>query len=69
MSIFNLDPIAAKCSRAGCTAVATTTLVWANPKIHKNGKSKTWLTCKEHLDYLRSFLSDRSFLLEEKVFS
>jgi hypothetical protein len=69
MSIFNLDPIAAKCSRAGCTSSATTSLVWANPGIHKNGKTKTWLSCQDHLDYLRSFLTDRSFLLEEKDFS
>jgi hypothetical protein len=68
MSIFNLDPIAAKCSRAGCTADAMTTLVWANPAIHKNGRTKTWLSCQEHLGYLRSFLTDRNFLLEEKVF-
>lgn len=69
MSIFNLDPIAAKCSRAGCTERATTTLVWANPSIHKEGRTKSWLSCDEHLEYLRSFLTDRSFLLEEKVFS
>jgi hypothetical protein len=69
MSIFNLDPIVSKCSRAGCTASATTSLVWANPGIHRDGKSKTWLSCQEHLDFLRSFLTDRSLLLEEKGFS
>jgi hypothetical protein len=68
MSIFNLDPIKAQCSRAGCTQAATTSLIWANPSIHKEGKSKTWLSCKEHLEYLRSFLSDRSFLLKEGDF-
>ena len=68
MSIFGLDPIEAKCSRAGCTEPASTSLVWANPKIHRDGKSKTWLSCDEHLDYLRSFLTDRSFLLGESAF-
>jgi hypothetical protein len=69
MSIFNLDPIDAKCSRAGCTQSATTSLTWANPSIHRDGKSKTWLSCSEHLEYLRSFLADRSFLLKESNFS
>jgi hypothetical protein len=69
MSIFNLDPIAAMCSRAGCTQTATTSLIWANPSIHQDGKTKTWLSCPEHLDYLRSFLTDRTFLVKESDFS
>jgi hypothetical protein len=69
MSIFNLDPIDAMCSRAGCTEPATTSLIWANPNIHQDGKSKTWLACQEHLGYLRSILTDRSFLLKETDFS
>jgi hypothetical protein len=69
MSIFNLDPIQAKCSRAGCSQPAKKSLIWANPSIHKNGKSKTWLSCEEHLEYLRAFLTDRSFLKQEGDFS
>jgi len=69
MSIFNLDPLEAKCSRAGCTRSATKSLLWTNPSIHRDGKTKTWLSCEEHLDYLRGFLTDRSFLLEEAEFS
>jgi hypothetical protein len=69
MSLFNLDALEAKCSRAGCTQSATTSLVWANPSIHRDGKSKTWLACDDHVEYLRSFLTDRSFLVSESDFS
>jgi hypothetical protein len=68
MSIFNLDPIQAQCSRAGCTQSASTSLIWANPSIHKDGRTKTWLACHEHLDYLRSFLTERAFLIQEGDF-
>jgi len=68
MSIFNLDPDESQCSRAGCTQSASASLVWANPRIHQDGKTKTWLACDEHLDYLKGFLTDRSFLLEESDF-
>jgi hypothetical protein len=68
MSIFSLDPIEAQCSRAGCNESATTSLIWANPNIHRDGRTKTWLSCEAHLEYLRGFLTDRSFLLEEKGF-
>lgn len=50
-----------ECSRAGCRAVAHWAIQWRNPKIHELGRHKTWLACDEHLDYLRDFLSARSF--------
>ncbi len=52
------------CSRVGCDAEATSAILWRNPKIHDEGRRKTWLACDEHLEYLRDFLAARSFPLE-----
>jgi hypothetical protein len=32
--------------------------------IHCDGRTKTWLACGEHLEYLSEFLIARSFLRE-----
>ncbi len=53
-----------ECSRAGCRAEATAAIRWRNPKIHAADRRKTWLACDEHLEYLRDFLSARSFPVE-----
>lgn len=50
-----------ECSRAKCRAEADWAIQWRNPKIHTEDRRKTWLACAEHLDTLRSFLTDRSF--------
>jgi hypothetical protein len=49
------------CSRAGCTATALWRIDWRNPRIHTGDRSKTWLACDEHVDYLREFLAAREF--------
>jgi hypothetical protein len=54
----------ATCSRAGCRTPATWRLDWRNPRIHTEGRVKTWLSCDEHVDYLREFLAARDFPLE-----
>lgn len=51
------------CSRAGCREAATWRLDWRNPRIHAEGRVKTWLACDEHVDYLREFLATRDFPL------
>lgn len=53
-----------KCSRAGCTANASALVVWRNPKIHKDGRTKTWLTCTAHIEFFREYLDARGFFLE-----
>jgi hypothetical protein len=55
-----------KCSRAGCSAEATQLVVWRNPAIHTDGRTKTWLACAEHVDFLREYLGARNFLLQVK---
>jgi hypothetical protein len=50
-----------RCSRAGCSADATTTVNWRNPKIHSADRVKVWLACDEHADYLRDYLKARDF--------
>ncbi len=55
------DAIAPRCSRARCRAAATWALHWRNPRIHVDGRTKTWLACASHADELRAFLDDRGF--------
>ena len=50
-----------RCSRAGCTATATTRIEWRNPRIHDASRTKVWLACDEHREYLVDFLEARSF--------
>ena len=54
-------PVAAQCSRAKCGLAATQSLQWRNPRIHTDGRSKTWLACDEHTSVLVAFLTDRGF--------
>lgn len=55
------DSVDLKCSRAGCDAAATVALNWRNPKIHDASRTKTWLACDVHKEYLTEFLRARSF--------
>jgi hypothetical protein len=52
------------CSAKGCTAPASWSLLWNNPKLHTPERRKTWLACDEHKQSLGDFLSARSFLRE-----
>ncbi|MCC2032007.1 hypothetical protein [Microbacterium allomyrinae] len=64
MSTTADEPVApATCSRAGCRAPAAWRIDWRNPRIHTEGRTKTWVACDEHRDYLREFLAARSFPL------
>ncbi|MCU1636037.1 MAG: hypothetical protein JWQ68_1276 [Cryobacterium sp.] len=56
-------PDGVSCSRAACNLPATWRLEWRNPRIHKEGRVKTWLACDEHLEFLREFLAARDFPL------
>ncbi|MDN5661547.1 MAG: hypothetical protein L0G72_12345 [Brevibacterium aurantiacum] len=49
------------CSAKGCRADAMRAILWNNPRLHMPKRRKTWLACDEHLDYLREFLTLRSF--------
>ena len=53
-----------QCSAKGCHADATWVLVWANPRIHTDGRTKTWAACEEHRGSLGDFLGVRGFLHE-----
>lgn len=65
--MLSASPSYQKCSRAGCLSHATHHLIWRNPKIHQDGKTKTWLACAEHLDFLIDYLEVRGFFLDSKV--
>ena len=52
-----------QCSRASCRRPAAHRLDWRNPRLHDAGRSKTWLACDEHLEYLSGFLTARDFPL------
>ncbi|GGH35034.1 hypothetical protein [Microbacterium album] len=62
--MIGLDPGAPTCSRAGCAAAATRSVLWRNPRIHTPDRRKVWLACDEHVGYLRDFLAARDFPLE-----
>ena len=51
------------CSRAECRENATWRIDWSNPKIHTDGRTKTWLACAVHIEFLRDFLAARDFPL------
>jgi hypothetical protein len=51
----------AVCSRAGCRSAARWRVDWRNPRIHTPDRTKTWVACDDHVDYLREFLAARSF--------
>ncbi|GAA1694067.1 hypothetical protein GCM10009808_08960 [Microbacterium sediminicola] len=57
------------CSRAGCRSDATWQIVWRNPRIHVDGRTKTWLACADHLEFLREFLAARDFPLTVSAFT
>ncbi len=52
---------APECSRAGCHERAGWRVEWRNPRIHTAERTKTWVACDEHVDYLRAFLAARDF--------
>jgi hypothetical protein len=52
---------APKCSRAGCSRAATTTVNWRNPRIHSLDRVKVWLACNDHAEYLHDYLVARDF--------
>jgi hypothetical protein len=54
-------PDTVRCSRAGCTALATHAVHWRNPRIHGVDRVKTWVACDDHVDYLRDYLGSRDF--------
>lgn len=61
LGLGDVGPDLVQCSRAGCTAVATRSVNWRNPKIHGLERVKVWSACDEHVDYLSDFLLARDF--------
>lgn len=57
------------CSRAGCSSSAVWRVEWRNPRIHTDGRTKTWLACDAHVDYLRGFVEARGFPVAVTRFS
>lgn len=67
--MFGANPTNIRCSRAGCNADATVSLIWRNPKIHTDGRTKNWLACDEHLEFLVDYLDTRGFLISTESIS
>ncbi len=59
--IGGLGPDTQRCSRAGCTADATSNVNWRNPRIHGAERVKVWLACDEHVEFLRDYLASKGF--------
>ncbi|MDC4233220.1 hypothetical protein M3T53_05785 [Actinomyces sp. B33] len=51
------------CSARGCREGATTAIRWRNPSIPRH-RTKTWLACPEHVDFLADYMRYRSFPYE-----
>nr|WP_325210600.1 hypothetical protein [Salinibacterium sp.] len=64
--MISLDqgPQAPQCSRAGCRADAGWSVNWRNPRIHDESRTKVWLACEDHVEYLRDYLATRDFPVE-----
>lgn len=69
LSLLGTEDASVQCSRAGCTAEATTSIHWRNPKIHDETRQKTWLACAEHETYLTEFLRARDFPVSVEPFT
>lgn len=52
------------CSAKACRLEPSWALQWRNPRIHTDGRHKTWLACDDHRVTLSEFLALRSFPLE-----
>ncbi len=63
LSKGTLDKI---CSARGCNGKGLYAIVWSNPKIHTD-RTKTWLACEEHKDFLTEYIALRSFPYEVKT--
>ncbi len=62
------DSLPAVCSARGCTAGATWSMLWNNPRIHTSDRRKTWLACDAHRESLAAFLAARGFLRDVEPF-
>lgn len=64
-----MDSESVTCSARGCSARATWSLLWNNPKLHTPDRRKTWLACDQHKESLSEFLKLRDFLREVEPFA
>ena len=55
------------CSARECTKAAIYRIDWRNPAIH-HARTKTWLSCEDHLSYLANYFKYRSFPFEVSAF-
>jgi hypothetical protein len=62
--VSDAEDVCPICSARGCRIAAVWVLSWNNPRLHTEGRRKTWTACDEHLASLTSFLSTRGFLKE-----
>lgn len=60
---------AVRCSHSGCVQGAKWQILWRNLKIHSEDRVKTWLSCDEHQQFLRDFLSARNFPVTVEAFA
>lgn len=49
------------CSARACGAPATRAVLWRNPRLHTEDRTKVWLACGDHEEPLRAHLALRAF--------
>jgi hypothetical protein len=61
-------PARPRCSKRGCVAEATRSILWRNPKIHPDTRTKTWLACDDHAQFFLEYLGARNFPVCSEAF-
>jgi hypothetical protein len=61
-------PTRPMCSKRDCVAEASRSILWRNPKIHPETRTKTWLACERHEEFFLEYLGARNFPVRSDVF-
>jgi hypothetical protein len=49
--------------------MASRSILWRNPKIHPETRTKTWLACDLHEQFFLDYLGARNFPVRSEAFS
>jgi hypothetical protein len=64
----DIGPDKPVCSKRDCYEDATRSILWRNPKIHDETRTKTWLACEGHETFFLEYLGSRDFPVRSEMF-
>ena len=64
----DVGPEFPRCSKRDCLEDATHRILWRNPKIHEESRTKVWLSCSEHEPFFLDYLGARNFPVSSEEF-